>query len=146
MKTETLTQPVAITYPTLVTRVQSMFVDGIFILFLMFGLSAIIDRTGDAPGWVRGVLFIGLWFVYEPLSITLGCSLGQYLFRLRVRKYDNERKKINIFQSFIRFALKFLLGWISFLTIHTNPQRRAIHDLASNSVMTQIVKPELPEE
>lgn len=147
MKTETLAQPsAAIAYPTLVKRVQSIFVDGIFILLVMFGLSAIIDKSGDAPGWVRGVLFFGLWFVYEPLSITLGCTLGQYLLGLRVRRVGHESQKINIFQSYIRFALKFFLGWISFLTIHSNPQRRAIHDLASNSVMTEIVKPELPEE
>jgi uncharacterized RDD family membrane protein YckC len=136
----------ATTYPTLVKRVQSMFIDGVFILFVMFGISAIIDKTGEVPGWVRGVLFIGLWFVYEPLCITLGRTLGQFIMGLRVRRYEKENSRINIFQSYIRFALKFFLGWISFLTIHTNPQRRAIHDLGSNSVMTEIQKPELPEE
>ena len=38
----------------------------------------------------------------------------------------------------IRYPVKLLLGWISFLTINSNPKRRAIHDLASGSVMIKI--------
>jgi hypothetical protein len=34
-------------------------------------------------------------------------------------------------------VLKTLLGWISFLTITRNTERRAIHDLVSGSVMVR---------
>jgi uncharacterized RDD family membrane protein YckC len=145
MKTETLATQMTVGYPTLVKRVQSIGIDGIFMFVLMFAVGAIIDKTGDAPGWLRAVLFIGIWFVYEPLAVSIGCTLGQYLMGLRVREAANEKKKINIILSYVRFALKVLLGWISFLTIHTNPQRRAIHDLAAHSVMIEIKKPE-PED
>jgi uncharacterized RDD family membrane protein YckC len=148
MKTATTTAApqMVVQYPTLVKRVQSMFVDGIFILLLMFGISAIIDKAGDAPDWLRAVLFIGLWFVYEPVCIAFGCTLGQYLMGLRVREAANEKKRINIVLSFVRFALKLVLGWLSFLTIHTNSQRRAIHDLAGQSVMLEIKKPDPDDE
>ena len=143
METGTLAPQMIVGYPTLVKRVQSIFVDGIFILLLMFGISALIDKTGyDAPEWLRAVLFIGIWFVYEPVAVAIGCTLGQYLMGLRVRQAANEKKRINIVLSFVRFVLKFLLGWISFLTVHTNPQRRAIHDLAANSVMLEFKKPD----
>jgi uncharacterized RDD family membrane protein YckC len=146
MKTGTLAPQMTVGYPTLVKRVQAIFVDGIFMLVVMFGISAIIDKTGyDAPEWLRALLFVGIWFVYEPVAVSLGCTLGQFMMGLRVREAANEKKKINIILSLVRFALKLLLGWISFLTIHTNPQRRAIHDLAANSVMIEIKKPE-PED
>jgi uncharacterized RDD family membrane protein YckC len=38
-------------------------------------------------------------------------------------------------QAFFRYVLKISLGWISFLTMHSNSQRRAIHDFAAGSVM-----------
>jgi uncharacterized RDD family membrane protein YckC len=143
MQATTLT----IAYPTLVKRVQSILIDTIFILLVMFGISAIIDKTGgEAPDWLRAVLFIGLWFVYEPVATSIGCTFGQFLMGLRIRDARTEKKKINIVLSFIRFTLKLALGWLSFLTIHTNPQRRAIHDLAAHSVMIEIKKPDPGDE
>lgn len=54
---------------------------------------------------------------------------------IRVRKISNTNKKINIGQAYLRFIAKTLLGWISFFTINSNAERRAMHDLASGSVM-----------
>src|SRR5689334_11348327 len=89
-------------YPSLLTRVQSIFVDIIFILVMMFIAGWIIDKFEATPDWIRAVLFIGLWFVYEPLAMTFGCTLGNYLTGIRVRKYSDETKTINLFQSYIR--------------------------------------------
>lgn len=122
-------------YPTLLKRYQSLFIDLLFSLFAMFGVVALLDRIGEVPTWVRIVSFILLWGVYEPLCITLGCTIGNYLMGIRVRKANDETKRINILQAYIRFALKFLLGWVSFLTMFSDKQRRAIHDLAAGSVM-----------
>jgi uncharacterized RDD family membrane protein YckC len=147
MKTEALAPQMPVAYPSLVKRVQSMGIDGLFMFVLMFAVGAVIDKTGyDAPGWMRAVLFFGIWFVYEPLAVSLGCTLGQYIMEIRVRDSENETKKINIVLSFLRFVFKVLLGWISFLTIHTNPQRRAIHDMVGHSVMIDIKKPESDDE
>ncbi len=44
-------------------------------------------------------------------------------------------ERITILQSYIRFIVKGLLGWLSFVTIHFNGEHRAIHDFAGSSVM-----------
>lgn len=67
----------------------------------------------------------------------MGSTLGNYLMKIKVRDNLNTIKRINLLQSYIRFVLKFLLGWVSFLTIHGNKQRRAIHDFAAGSVMIE---------
>jgi uncharacterized RDD family membrane protein YckC len=122
-------------YALLIDRVQSMFIDLVFIIVMMFVITAVLDRFGDPPDWVRIVLFFGLWAIYEPLCTMLGCTLGQYIKKLRVRDFQHPSRRINIFRAFIRYILKTLLGWFSFLTIHASKERRAIHDHVSGSVM-----------
>jgi len=125
-------------YPLLGDRVQSTFIDIILLIILMFILATILDRYEDGPTWVRIALFVGLWGVYEPLCTTLGATPGNYIKKIRVRQVRIYSKRINFFQAFVRYLLKMSLGWISFLTIHSNSERRAIHDLAAGSVMIKI--------
>ena len=127
--------PIEIEYPTLSERVQSTFIDTIFIVVMMFVIASLLNRYENAPDWIRIVLFFGIWGVYEPVCTSLGFTIGNYLKGIRVRRISDYNKKINIIQAFFRYVLKISLGWISFLTIHTNPQRRALHDLAVGSVM-----------
>lgn len=122
-------------YPLLVDRVQSMFIDVVFIIIMMFVITAVLDRFGDPPDWVRIVLFFGLWAIYEPLCITLGCTIGQYIKGLRVKDFERPSGRIGFPRAFVRYVIKTLLGWISFLSVHTNKERRAIHDYVSGSVM-----------
>ena len=124
-----------VSYPTISDRVQSTFIDTIFIIIMMFVFASILDKYGDSPDWIRIVLFFGIWGVYEPLCTSLGFTIGNYIKCIRVRAAANPMKRINIFQAFVRYILKILLGWISFLTMHFNPHRRAIHDFASGSIM-----------
>ena len=123
-------------YPLLLDRVQSIFIDGILIILLMFLFASLLDD--NTPNWVRVVLFLGLWAVYEPLSIIFGCTLGQYIKKIRVRDHANPAKKINIVQAFFRYIFKAFLGWFSFLTISFNPEKRAIHDFISGSIMIKV--------
>ncbi|HET9434410.1 MAG TPA: RDD family protein [Chitinophagaceae bacterium] len=125
-------------YPLLGDRVQSTFIDTILLIILMFILASILDRFEDVPTWVRIALFVGLWGVYEPICTTLGATFGNYIKKIRVRQVRIYSKRINFFQAFVRYLLKLSLGWISFLTIHSNRERRAIHDLAAGSVMIKI--------
>jgi uncharacterized RDD family membrane protein YckC len=127
-------------YPSLSDRVQSNFIDVILIMVLIFVAAAALDKYDNAPDWIRIVLFFGLWAVYEPLCTTLGCTLGNYMKGIRVRRYTNESKRINFFAAFVRYCIKILLGWISFISIHFNPERRAIHDFAAGSVMVKFQK------
>ena len=138
METSISTPTSQLEYPLLGDRVQSTFIDTILIVILMFVLASVLDRYGDVPTWIRIVLFIGLWGMYEPLCTTLGATLGNYIKGIRVRKVGSNSKRVNFLQAVARYLLKLTLGWISFLTIHSNKERRAIHDLAVGSVMIKI--------
>lgn len=125
-------------YPLLGDRIQSSFIDAILLIILMFFFASLLDRYDDVPDWVRILLFVSLFLIYEPLCMTLGCTLGNYVKGIRVRKVNNTSKRINILQALIRYPVKVILGWVSFLTIGTNPQRRAIHDMVSGTVMIKL--------
>jgi uncharacterized RDD family membrane protein YckC len=125
-------------YPNLVQRMQSSFIDTIMIIIFMIVFSNILDRFENVPDWIRVTLFVSIFVVYEPLLMAFGCTVGNYLKGIRVRKYSDLSKKINIFQAILRYPVKIGLGWISFLTINSNPERRAIHDLVSGSVMIKL--------
>lgn len=125
-------------YPELKERLQSTFIDTVFILMLMFSTASLLDSFNDVPDWVRFVLFIGLLFAYEPICMVFGCTVGNYFKKIRVRKYADSSRKLNILQAAVRYPVKVMLGWISFVTIHSNAQRRAIHDMAAGSVMIKL--------
>lgn len=127
-----------IKYPQLIDRIQATFIDTILIVILMYAFSGILDKFDNVPDWVRVIMFVGLFIAYEPLCMTLGATLGNYLKGIRVRNNLDPTKRINLLQGIIRYPVKVLLGWISFLTINTNQKRRAIHDLASGSVMIKL--------
>ena len=125
-------------YPQLTDRIQSSFIDLILIIVLMFSFANILEKFDNIPDWVRIAMFAGLFIIYEPVSMAMGFTLGNYLKGIRVRKYSDTTKRINIFQAIIRYPVKIILGWISFLTINSNPKRRAIHDLVSGTVMIKL--------
>ena len=128
----------SVEYPTLSDRVQSTFIDTIFIVVMMFVIASVLENFATTPDWIRIALFFGIWTVYEPLCTSLGCTIGQYAKKIRVRNASNTSAKINILMAFIRYVLKAGLGWMSFLTMHFNPERRAIHDFAAGSVMIRV--------
>lgn len=126
------------TYPPLSDRIQSTFIDTLFIVGLMFVIAGILDKMDNPPDWLRIVLFVSIWLVYEPLATTLGATLGNYMKGIRVKQAENSTKRIGFLQALVRYIVKVALGWISFLTITGNPKRRAIHDMAVGSVMIKI--------
>ncbi len=135
---ENITTPITeVIYPSLSERVQSTLIDTVFIVFLMFMASNLLDQYNDVPDWVRMVLFFAIWGVYEPISTSFGCTVGNYLKDIRVRRISNNIRRINLLQAYVRYVIKFSLGWISFLTMHSNPERRSIHDFAAGSVMVK---------
>jgi uncharacterized RDD family membrane protein YckC len=125
-------------YPSLIARFQSIFIDTIFIIVLMFIIYLVLDYFPDAPDWLRVFLFISIFFIYEPVCLAFGCTIGNYFKRIRVKKFNDTTRRINILSAIVRSLVKICLGWISFLTVHTNPSKRALHDLASGSVMIKL--------
>lgn len=137
MNTQATLTTATLEFPTLSDRVQSTFIDSLFIVALMFISASSLDKYENAPDWIRIALFFGIWAIYEPLFTTLGGTIGNRLKGIRVRSHQAPSKRINFLQAFLRFIVKMALGWISFLTIHSNKERRAIHDMAAGSVMVK---------
>ena len=124
-------------YPSLLTRMKSNAVDGIALLIGTFIIAALLKNVEGIADWLRDTLLFGLWGVYEPLCTALGGTLGNYVMNTRVRCRENEAKTINIFQAYVRFGTKLIFGWLCFVTMNTNDQKRAIHDFTAGSVVIE---------
>jgi len=125
-------------YPSLVKRVQSIFIDTVLIIIAMVVISAVLSNIQNTHDWIRVALFVFLFFVYEPVFVafTQG-TIGNRLMGIQVKQVADENKRPTLLQSYLRFVFKFFLGWLSFITMHFNVQRRAIHDLVGKTVMLQ---------
>jgi uncharacterized RDD family membrane protein YckC len=127
--------------PTLSRRFQSLLIDQVFIILCMLIFSLLLQNTdnGSTSG-LRGFLLLGLFLVYEPFCIAFCCTVGNYLSGIRVRKFGEEQKRISLFNSYLRFIVKMLLGIISFFTVTSNNSKQGIHDMAAGSVMIYNVR------
>lgn len=123
-------------YPTLMNRVQALFFDFWIVVALAIFLSSyVFSEYEDKLVGFRVVLFVIILFIYEPIGVMTGGTIGYRTMGLKVRRSDDETRRLNIIQAYGRSVLKFFLGWVSFLTISSDSQRRAIHDKASGSVV-----------
>jgi uncharacterized RDD family membrane protein YckC len=125
--------------PNFMIRIKSMLVDSVSLIVLMMIASFLLNTLHIESGNIRGFFLVAIVF-YEPIFITTGRTIGQRVMGLKVvnfGQFKNDRKEqsINIFASLFRYAIKILLGWISLLTIHSDPYGQAIHDKIANSVV-----------
>ncbi|RAW01240.1 RDD family protein [Pseudochryseolinea flava] len=121
-------------YPTLVQRYKALMIDGLLILFTLI-VTMIIVQQSEFRTPVMVSTAVLLLVIYEPFMTSYSKTVGQRMMRIKVRNHRNPEKKITLWNAYVRWFVKGILGWISFVTIHFNPQHRAIHDLASDSVM-----------
>lgn len=121
-------------YPVLVRRYLATLVD----LIVPFSIAAVFGRTlsanFDLSDPASALILMLPFLIYEPLLTSTCATFGQLIFKFRVRKL-NETNRINIGQAYVRLILKYLLGSISLLTIPARIDRRAIHDLATRSIV-----------
>lgn len=121
--------------PTIKARYISMLIDVLIIVLLSIGISSLLEIIGQVPGFVKGILFVVVVFCYEPILVTAGTTVGQFLLNLRVRKFSHPDQKLAFHLALLRTLVKIILGWLSFVTVTFNINRRAIHDFASGSIM-----------
>lgn len=121
--------------PSIKTRYFSTLIDICVIFLLALGVSSLFEIIGEVPDSVRGILFVIVFILYEPILITFGATVGQFLLHIRVRRFKNPEKKVLFPLLLLRLLGKGLLGWLSFITVTFNPDRRAIHDYLSGSIM-----------
>lgn len=122
--------------PPLTRRCAASLIDAFFLMFVMILVAILFQAEAMLPA--RIAFFWLIFFGYEPLLTSQLCTVGQRLLGIRVRRYGRPETKIGIFASYVRFAVKIFLGVISFFTMGSTKQRRAIHDLAAGSVVTQV--------
>lgn len=137
---ETLAEKIYFNKPGLIPRIKAMVIDSVIIVGLMLLVSSILNLLAIESGTIRGAALV-LIFLYEPILVTFGGTIGQRIMGLRVRDFsayeDNKQKQsINFFSSLIRYTTKLVLGIISLLIIHSDNYGQAIHDKVGNSVMT----------
>jgi uncharacterized RDD family membrane protein YckC len=124
-------------YPLLLTRIKSLTVDSLILISCMFLFSEILGMFENVPNWVRMSLLASL-LLYEPLCTTFGATIGNDKMNIRVRKNSDTTQRINLLQALVRFVLKMVFGWFSFITLFTSKKKRAIHDILTGTVMIDV--------
>lgn len=123
-------------YASLQSRIKAAVIDGIVIIAIMYSVTEILNYFSDVPSSVRMYLFIFFFILYEPILVYLfGSTAGHYYSDIKVKRANNLSKNIIFPLALIRFILKFLLGWLSLLTVTGTEKRQAIHDGVVNSVV-----------
>lgn len=123
-------------YISLFPRVKAATLDGILLIMMMYVASEILGMFEAVPDYVRTVLFIVIFFLYEPLLVSLwGKTLGHHKMDICVRREADLSKKISLPIAIFRYAVKFCLGWFSLLTITGSTKHQALHDRLAKSVV-----------
>jgi hypothetical protein len=127
----------AYAYPTLLRRVQTSFIDGMLVIFFWVLFFSWAETIGGLALPLK-LLVLALGLSYEPLMTSLSATLGQRLMGIRVRQHVSRSEAVSLPKAYLRLMMKVALGWLSYLTIHSNTERRAIHDMAVGSVMLDV--------
>lgn len=127
-------------YTNLFDRVKAAVVDGIVLIAMMFAASEILALFDNVPNFIRVVIFIFIFVLYEPLLVSIyGGTIGHSKIGITVRKDSDPTKKISFFVALIRFVAKAILGTFSLFSVTANDKRKAIHDYVANSVVIKEV-------
>jgi uncharacterized RDD family membrane protein YckC len=119
-------------YPSLLRRYLSTVIDYAVMLGLLFAFakSSLYD-----PNAVEATLWpMWIFVVYEPVLTTVACTPGQLAMNFRVRRVSGFGRPA-IHRTFLRWLVKGLLGVVSVLFLPRQKQRRALHDLASGTIV-----------
>jgi uncharacterized RDD family membrane protein YckC len=121
-------------FPTLVKRYKALFIDFVLMMSALIAIMLLVDgmifRTE-----IMVISGLVLLLTYEPLLTAYSGTLGQRLMKIRVVRNDDPYTRISLANAYKRWFTKAVLGWISFITINYDPRHRAMHDIASDSVV-----------
>lgn len=123
-------------YPILVRRYLASLIDTLF----SFAIAVLVGKCLIAKGFtldgVSALILVIPFLVYEPILTSYFATLGQFIFRFRVRKLDH-KSRISPIHAYFRYFIKITLGIVSLLTIPARKDRRAVHDLAAESIVVE---------
>lgn len=123
-------------YPSLLMRVQALLIDVVLVLVIFVLSSYALRGLDDYSVGLKIFIFAFCLFLYEPTLIAFsGGTIGHKLRGLRVKRYEEPDKNLSIFSAVGRVVVKSLLGWVSFITVSFNSEKRAIHDYTAGAVV-----------
>jgi uncharacterized RDD family membrane protein YckC len=122
--------------PNLVSRVKAVFIDFVIMLVVFSLTSIIIGLVNDVSDFIKGFIAVTMFILYDPLLTAFtGGTLGHKMMGLRVKKYSDTKTNISVINAILRFVIKGTMGWLSFLTVTSSKNKRAIHDTLSGSIV-----------
>src|SRR5262249_32850102 len=129
----------------LIKRVRAVLIDSLVVPLATVASFAAGYTLGVTETWARALLVVIPILVLEPglVAWTRG-TIGHHIVGIQVTKSDGVTR-LNFFAAAIRAAVKFVLGWFSFIFVLTTSRHQAIHDLAVASVVTHRNVKDLPD-
>ncbi len=123
-------------YAPLPTRIKAVIIDGIALIILMYSFTEVLSLFDSIPNFVRILVFVFLFLLYEPLLLCIfGATIGHFFNDIVVKRIDDDKKNLNLPIAIIRSVLKVLLGWVSLLTVTGSENKQAIHDIVAKSIV-----------
>ena len=124
-----------IVYPRLIKRVRAVLIDSVLLPVAILVTLLLGNALGVSHPVGKAMLILAPIFILEPgLVAFTGGTVGHHLMKIRITRTDGKRN-INIFAAIVRFVVKLLLGWLSFIFVLTTAKHQAVHDLVARSLV-----------
>ncbi|MFD0912211.1 RDD family protein [Methylophilus luteus] len=124
-----------ITYPRLIKRVRAVLIDSILTIVAVATSLSIVSAVGVSSGIAKIMLIVLPILILDPILVTVtGGTIGHHMMGIRVTRIDG-LSRINLVAASVRFIVKALFGWFSFIFVLTTARHQAIHDLVAHSIV-----------
>jgi uncharacterized RDD family membrane protein YckC len=101
------------------------------VVVVVISVALLAASTAQSDNFSRaiGISVLIAWLLYEPVLVSLaGSTLGHYFVNLRV--VDNRHGgNVSFLKAVVRFVIKTVLGWFSFIVMTATRRNQALHDL-----------------
>ncbi|MGQ3012834.1 MAG: RDD family protein [Flavobacteriales bacterium] len=123
-------------YPGILDRIKAITGDTFIFVVLLYLTAIALASFEQLPSFIKPLCIALICILYDPLMVAFtGGTIGHKMVGIHVKKESDETKNIPFHLALLRFIIKATLGWVAFLSIGANARNRAIHDLASGSVV-----------
>ena len=134
----------SVPYTRISRRINAFLIDIIALILIFFLTLFIVIQINISNSTIESLIIFLFVGSVEPLCISFtGSSIGHHLAGLKVRQASADRK-LNIFQSYVRFLAKLPLGLFSFISVLTTSKHQALHDLLSKSIVVHKDRDSVP--
>jgi uncharacterized RDD family membrane protein YckC len=129
-------QPNQLQFARFSRRLRAFVIDWAISLIVIFGALIVAASIGsDETSRTLGIAVVATLILYEPLLVSrAGGTVGHYLTNLRVVD-EVHGGNLSFFKAALRFVIKALIGWYSFIAMALTRRNQALHDLATRSTV-----------